>query len=125
MHQKRTILVRGLSFPKSPCLCNVLYMFHKPYTGVKYFGVWAEETADTFGRRDALAVLADVRDRCRDEDMRNDHTAAALAYLERSATRTAAFRRFRKALDMTDPEERGQSIAATLQAIERQAGATR
>jgi len=97
-------------------------MFSKSYSGVKYFGVWAEETADAFGKRDALAVLHDVRERCRDEDMRNEHTAAAVAFLEASATRKSAFREFWDALDIIDPEDRWQNVNSALNGIVRVLG---
>jgi len=44
--------------------------FAKPYKKVQYFGLWAEETADQYGKRDAMAILADAAGRCFDEDMR-------------------------------------------------------
>lgn len=93
--------------------------FSKPYAGVKFFGVWAEETADIFGRRDALAVLHEVRDRCREQDMRNEHTSAAIAFLEAGATRKAPFRAFQEAIDMMNPESRWQNVNAALNSIER------
>ena len=44
--------------------------FARPYRKVPYFGIWAEETADQYGKRDALAVLADVAGCCFDDDVR-------------------------------------------------------
>lgn len=89
-------------------------MFSDAYRGVKYFGVWAEETADTFGRRDALAVLQDAVDRCADEDMRTDQVAAALVFLAASATRQGAFRAFRVGLDLHDPTDRSRALFSAL-----------
>ena len=71
-------------------------MFSDPYRGVKYFGQWAEETADAFGCRDALTVLQDAAERCAEEDMRTAHVLAALAYLSAAAARQGAFGAFRK-----------------------------
>lgn len=97
-------------------------MFSDAYRGVKYFGQWAEETADAFGSRDAMAVLRDAADRCGEEDMRTAHVAAALAFLAASATRRGAFSAFRKGLDIPDPETRSRAVLAALLAISRVIG---
>lgn len=44
--------------------------FASPYRKVPYFGIWAEETADDYGKRDAMAVLADAAGCCFDDDVR-------------------------------------------------------
>ena len=41
--------------------------FADPYRKVPYFGIWAEETADQYGKRDAMAVLADAAGCCIDD----------------------------------------------------------
>lgn len=94
-------------------------MFQKPYEGVKYFGIWAEENADRKGRRDAIAILKAARDRCIDEDMRTPDVMAALDWLEPQAVRKWPFRQFRQALDMTNPDGRWQKVNAAFNAIEK------
>lgn len=97
-------------------------MFSDAYRGVKYFGHWAEETADAFGSRDALAVLRDAADRCGEEDMRTAHVAAALAFLSASATRQGAFEAFRRGLAIPDPETRSQAVLEAYRTIFRVIG---
>jgi hypothetical protein len=94
-------------------------MFSDAYRGVKYFGQWAEETADAFGCRDALAVLQDAAERCAEEDMRTAHVLAALAYLSATATRRGAFGAFRKGLEVPDPAGRSRAVCEALAAIRR------
>lgn len=98
-------------------------MFSDPYRGVKYFGHWADETADAFGGRDALAVLRDAVVRCADEDMRTPDVLAALAFLAARATRGAAFADFRRGLDLPDPETRSAAILAAYSGIAQIVGA--
>jgi hypothetical protein len=91
--------------------------FSKPYRGVAYFGVWAEDTADDYGRRDASNVLAGAVECCADEDMREDREVrAALGYLARQGHDKRAAQ-FRKALDLQHPTERRQAAAKALAAI--------
>jgi hypothetical protein len=99
-------------------------MFSDAYRGVKYFGHWAEETADAFGGRDALAVLRDAADRCAEEDMRTPHVAAALAFLAATATRQGAFDAFRRGLGIPDPATRSVAVLAALASIVRVVGAS-
>ncbi len=82
-----------------------------------YFGIWASETADDYGRRDASNVLAGAVEICMDEDMRQDREVnAALAYLAgQGHGKRAAL--FRKALDVQQPVERRQAAAKALTAI--------
>jgi hypothetical protein len=47
-------------------------MFSKPYEGVPYFGLWAEELADDYSASDALGLLPDAELRCGEEDMQKD-----------------------------------------------------
>jgi hypothetical protein len=94
-------------------------MFSKPYQGVKHFGHFVEEAADQYGRRDAMAVLADAVQRCIDEDMRTAEVFAALDYLAASATRQWPFQQFRRSLDMTNPDARWQNCNASYNAILR------
>ena len=97
-------------------------MFSDPYRGVKYFGQWADETADAFGTRDALTVLRDAADRCGDEDMRTAEVLAALAYLAGIASRGEAFVAFRRGLDLPDPETRSRAILGAYAAIGKTMG---
>ncbi len=91
--------------------------FSKSHRGVAYFGIWATETADDYGRRDASTVLAGAVEICMDEAMRRDREViAALAYLTRQGhDKRAAL--FRKALDVQTPHERRQAAAHALTAI--------
>lgn len=63
----------------------------KPYKGVAYFGLWAVETADDYGKRDALAVLHDAVEATQDRDLRHNHELIdVLDYLtEHSGSRAA------------------------------------
>ena len=97
-------------------------MFSDAYRGVKYFGHWAEETADAFGGRDALAVLRDAADQCAEEDMRTPHVAAALAFLAATATRQGAFEAFRRGLDIQDPAARSTAVLDAFAGIARVVG---
>lgn len=92
-------------------------MFSEPYRNVKHFGIWAEESADRYGKRDALRVLDDVCDRCYEEDMRTDYTFAALEYLAARTTRPSCFVRFKNALDILDSGDRCQQVRAALKTI--------
>lgn len=94
-------------------------MFSNAYRGVHYFGHWAEETADDFGTRDALAVLRVAVERCAEEDMRTAEVMAALAYLEPLATRGGAFRAFRAGLGLPDPASRLVAVLAAYEGIVR------
>lgn len=85
-------------------------MFSDAYRGVTHFGHWAEETADQFGRRDALEVLRQAAERAANEDQRTDHVHAAIDYLSRFATRPAILERFRSALEVTDPVHRAHQV---------------
>jgi hypothetical protein len=56
--------------------------FSRPYRKVPYFGVGAGETADHYGKRDAMAVLADAAGCCFDDDVRQRPALVrALEYL--------------------------------------------
>ena len=92
-------------------------MFSDAYRGVKYFGHWAEETADAYGSRDALAVLQDAAERCTEEDVRTGQVMAALSFLSASATRQGAFRAFRVGLDLPDPLDRSRAVYSALASI--------
>jgi hypothetical protein len=59
--------------------------FAKPYSRVQHFGLWASESADEYGKRDAMAILADAAGRCFDEDMpQRQELQDALEYLARA-----------------------------------------
>jgi hypothetical protein len=72
---------------------NVLSLFSwsdfaSPYRKVAYFGLWAEETADQYGKRDAMDVLADAAGCCFDDDVRQrPELLRALEYLARETSR--------------------------------------
>lgn len=94
-------------------------MFSDPYRGVKFFGLWAEEGADAMGARDALNVLRDAVERCRDEDMRTDEVFEALAFLSATATRQGPFASFRRGLDFQEPATRLAALLAAYRGIRR------
>ena len=92
--------------------------FSKPFRGVAYFGIWATDTADDYGRREALTVLRGAVDSCIDDDMRdNREVAAALSYLARTGHQKRA-RAFRKALDVQHPQERHRAAGDALHALQ-------
>lgn len=97
-------------------------MFSEPYRYVKHFGLWAEESADRYGTRDALELLATALERCGDEDMRTSDTMAALEFLAYNKPRLHPFADFRAALTIQHPEERYQRLQRALYAIRRQCG---
>ena len=83
--------------------------FASPYRKVPYFGIWAEETADQYGKRDAMAVLADAAGCCFDDDVRpRPELRRTLEYLARETSRAVYVNRFRKALDEPNPVLRFQ-----------------
>jgi len=97
--------------------------FSTPYRNVPFFGVWAEESADGYGRLAALAILQSALDRCREEDMRHDtDTTAALAYLSRHLIRNAPANQFATALNIQHPDTRWQGLNAAVNAIRRGLG---
>jgi hypothetical protein len=98
-------------------------MFSKPYEGVAYFGLWAEESADDWGASDALGLLRDAVLRCVEEDMRKDEIWAALDYLSARTTRKASFRSLRKAMDVENPVERYNAARAAYHTIGQAIGA--
>ena len=55
--------------------------FARPYRQVGHFGIWADETGDDYGKRDAVAVIRGAVIECYDEDMRTREVAAALGWL--------------------------------------------
>ena len=99
--------------------------FDRTYRQVTFFGTWAEETADSFGQRDALAVLEDALQRCEDEDVRGFETFSALDYLSRFGTRQGAATRLKRALDLSDPIQRLEAARTPLNAIKQNLGKQR
>jgi hypothetical protein len=92
--------------------------FSKPYRDVAFFGIWADDSADHAGRRDALAVVACAVERCQDEDVRQDEElAAALAFLSRYGGLEKRVRAFRQALAIQHPTERQQAAQRILAGI--------
>ncbi|WP_250504687.1 hypothetical protein [Caballeronia sp. AZ7_KS35] len=98
-------------------------MFSNVYKGVAYFGLWAEESAESWGKADALALLRDAVLCCPNEDMRTAEVLAALDYLGNGATRPAPFAAFRKALDVPDPADRYRQAREAYHAIGKVLGA--
>jgi len=65
---------------------------------VPYFGIWAQETADRYGKRDAMGVLADAAGCCFDDDVQQrPELLRALEYLARETSRAVYVRLFRQA----------------------------
>lgn len=97
--------------------------FSNIYRGVGYFGLWAEERADTLGIRDALDVLADAVGRCTlDDQRRQQDVQDALSYLSARSDRVVYVNRFKKALDEPDPIVRFRAAADALKALRRRIG---
>jgi hypothetical protein len=44
--------------------------FASPYRKVPYFGIWADEPSDQYGKRDAITMLADAAGCCFDDHVR-------------------------------------------------------
>lgn len=92
--------------------------FARPYRDVGYFGIWAEETGDDYGRRDAVAVIRGAVIDCYEEDMRTREVAAALAWLvKHGGIKEGTARAFRQALDMPDATARATCARATYDLI--------
>ena len=92
--------------------------FSKPHRGVTYFGLFAEDTADDYGRRTAVTILGAAAERCTDEDMREDREVRdALDYLTRYGHDKRAMQ-FRKALDVPHPHQRRHAAAEAVHAIQ-------
>ena len=70
----------------------------------------------------AIAILEDVLDRCRTEDMRTEEVFAALGFLEARANQKWPFQYFREALERSltkgwEREGRWQTLNASLSGI--------
>jgi uncharacterized protein (DUF4415 family) len=101
-------------------LCND---FASPYRKVPYLGIWADETADQYGKRDAMAVLADAAGCCFDDDVRQrPELGRALAYLARETSRAVYVNRFRKALEEPNPVIRFRAAGDAYRALARRIG---
>jgi hypothetical protein len=97
--------------------------FARPYRKVPYFSIWAEETADLYGKRDAMAVLADAAGRCFDDDVRQrPELRRALEYLARETSRAVYINRYRKALDEPNPVIRFRAAGDAYRALARRIG---
>jgi hypothetical protein len=97
--------------------------FASPYRKVPYFGIWAEETADQYGKRDAMAVLADAAGCCFDDDVRQrPELRRALEYLARETGSPVYVNRFRKALDEPHSVTRFQAAGNAYKALARRIG---
>ena len=87
--------------------------YAKPYKGVQFFGLFADETADTYGCRDALAILAAAVDQTADRDLQEDQdTREALAFLIDQYGRLPAARAYQAALSIQHPIERREAVRA-------------
>lgn len=88
-----------------------------------YIGLWAEETADDYGKRDAMAVLADAAGCCFDDDVRQrPELLRALEYLTRETSRAVYVARFGKALDEPNPVTRFRAANDAYKALARRIG---
>ena len=97
--------------------------FSRPYGRVQHFGLWAAESADRYGKRDAVAILADAAGRCFDEDMRQQRELLdALDYLARMTSCPVYVSRFRKALDEPNPAVRFRAAGDAYRALARRIG---
>ena len=81
----------------------------------------------TLEEKNALAVLADAVDLCREEDMRTPEVLASLDLLARSTSPRWPFEQFKESLNFAigDPshaEGRWQNVNASLNAIRRAIG---
>jgi hypothetical protein len=77
----------------------------RPYRQVGYFVIWADETGDNFGRRDAMAMIRGAVIECYDEDMRTAELSGALDWLvKHGGLKDGTARAFRQALDMPSPD---------------------
>jgi hypothetical protein len=97
--------------------------FARPYRKVLYFGIWAEESADQYGKRDAMAVLAEPAGCCFDDDVRQrPELLRAINYLARETSRAVYVNRFRKALDEPNPVMRFRAANDARKALARRIG---
>ena len=87
--------------------------YSKPYRGVAWFGLWAEESADIYGGRAALDILAKGIERTQDDDIRADQDILdALAYLtEQAGGRLPPAAAYRAAIDIHHPVTRRRAMA--------------
>jgi hypothetical protein len=81
----------------------------------------------TLQEKNALTVLADAVDRCREEDMRTPEVLASLDLLARRTSTCWPFEEFKESLNFAigDPshaEGRWQNVHASLNAIRRAFG---
>lgn len=97
-----------------------MHDFSTKYRGVAHFGLWAEESADQLGTRDAWAILCDGVRRCTTEDVRIlEKVEQALCWFERRMSRPRPVTDFRKALAVHDPMQRYHAAQDALTRIGR------
>ena len=98
--------------------------YAKRHKGIAHFGVWADETADAYGARDAMAILAAAIGRTQDDDLRHDRDMLeALHYLAQHAGgRMPSVKAFRAGLDVQHPDMRRKALTDAYRAMARQAG---
>jgi len=94
-------------------------MFSEVYRRVTHFGQWADDTADTYGRRDAFEVLRVAALACAETEQRTPEVRAALDFLAPFATRPVLVERFWSALAITDPGARQAAVEGALLALSR------
>lgn len=94
--------------------------FSARYRKVTYFGIWADESADTYGARDAMQIVANAAGRCFDEDMRESRELIdALGYLRHRAAQEKGAIRFWKTLAEPDPATRFRMAGDAAKALQR------
>lgn len=99
---------------------NVTRDFSAQYRKVGYFGIWAEESADIYGARDAVRIVAHAAGCCYDEDMRESRELIdALGYLRHRAAQEKGAIRFWKALAEPDPATRFRMADEAVKALQR------
>ena len=92
--------------------------FSRNHRGMAYFGIGHEETADAYGARDAIAILAQAVDRTQDVDLLHDgDTLDALSYLDEIAGNGKRVAAFRKALAVPHPVTRRRAVADAYRAM--------
>lgn len=96
--------------------------FSKKYRGVPHFGIWAEETADQYGDRDAWRILWDGVRRCTTDDISIDPLIMdAVDWFEHKADRRRPHQDFRDAMSIVDPMQRYYALQDALTRVGQQA----
>lgn len=77
---------------------------------IGFFGVWDEETKDTYSRAHYLRVLDDAVRRCREGEETGREVLEALDWLEEHSVRKGLVQGFRKALDIPEQARRFEAL---------------